>query len=136
MRAMSMKWPYVTFQGIYNSVVVINATDRNMIHRIEFDDEWDSIDISATYITDTNDLFVMVAKENHYNLYMIDLDASNLREREDSELRDALRLYSPGEPILEYHKEDVDHKKLIDLHVRGSSRKEKIGSNHICQVFI
>ena len=78
--------------------------------------------ISDTYVTESNDLFVMVQKIDEYSLYLIDLDASNVREIESKGSEECL--YSPGEPILTYNSKAVEGKQVKDLHVRGSSRKE------------
>lgn len=59
----------------------MNAFDRRMVHQIEFTDKWESIVISETYITDSNDLFVLVQNEEYFYLYIIDLDESNVREQ-------------------------------------------------------
>ena len=61
-------------------MIVVNAFNRRLLHRVEFSDEWESIVISQTYITESNDLFVLVQKDDMYNLYMIDLDAANVKE--------------------------------------------------------
>ena len=87
---------------------MINAFDRRFVHRIEFEEEWESIVITDTYLTESNDLFVMVQRTDEYSLYMIDLDASNLREIKRSGCDE--RLYSPGKPILTYNRKDVEGK--------------------------
>ena len=120
MRAISIKWPYVAFQGLFNTLIVINSFDRRMVHRIELDQEWESIVISATYITETNDIFIIILKENMYFLYMVDLDQANISEDQKAKGRYKLKSYRPGKPILTYRKNDVNCQQLKDFHVRGS----------------
>ena len=53
--------------------MVLNAYDKDKIHRIELPDP--DI-ISHTYITENNDLFIMSQKKGMFRLQYIDLDAS------------------------------------------------------------
>lgn len=72
--------------------------------------------------------------DQQYSLYMIDLDQSNAKEKEDVQNFD--ELFNIGEPLLQYHENDVGKQKVNAFHVRGSSRKDKIDMNHLCIVFI
>ena len=38
-KAFSIKWPYVAFSGIQNFIMIYNAFDSNLIHRIEIASE-------------------------------------------------------------------------------------------------
>ena len=50
MKALSAKWPYVTFSGLAKDfLIILNAYDKNVIHRIQMPDEPDAI--THTYIT-------------------------------------------------------------------------------------
>ena len=82
MTAFSFNWPFVAFSGLGNTLVVLNAFNRRMIHRIDLVDKdafsnigrYERTLIEKTFISDTNDLFALVHREHHYLLYMIDLD--------------------------------------------------------------
>lgn len=64
---------------------------------------------------------------------MIDLDLSNIREFEGEEFnfQEQFKL----QKLFEYTDEEVKHKKLINIHARGSSRKEAIDTNNKLIVF-
>ena len=77
--ALSAKWPYVTFSGLEKRyLIILNAYDKNLIHRVQMPGEPDAI--THTYITETNTLFIVTSKGNKIRLQFIDLDASNRRE--------------------------------------------------------
>ena len=78
--AFSIKWPYVAFSGIQNFIMIYNAFDSNLINRIEIAGQKESVLIQQTFITDTNDIFILIKRNTCYQLYMFDLDASNVRE--------------------------------------------------------
>ena len=64
--------------------------------------------INETCITDSNDLFFVVEKDNKYIVYMIDLDSSNKKEcSSESELSN----YKPN-VVFEYSCENVNNKPL------------------------
>lgn len=116
MSALSINWPFLAFSGLENTLVIINAFDRKMIHRIEMVHRHDfSIDgfkqtkVEKTFITDTNDLFVLVNCSDHFLLYIIDLDFCNLKENKDRSLGD---IYNLGKPILKYHEDQVQGQKV------------------------
>lgn len=74
-----------------------------------------------TFLTDTQDLFIMVETENGLEMYNIDLDSPEP--------------YLDG-PLFQYSFKNVNYKTLTDFHVRASSRKEKINLNKACIVFM
>lgn len=85
MSCFHINWPYVTCSGLSsNSIFVINFFDRKLIHRIILPKEVNKV--CDTYITDTNDLFVLTQVDTKYRLYTLDLDASNKFEKEDYNL--------------------------------------------------
>ena len=100
MTAFSINWPYVAFSGLNSTLVVVNAFNRKMIHRIEMPQT--QILVLKTFITDTNDLFALALCQKHYLVYMIDLDESNVKENTTKSLGD---LFNIGEPILKYHED-------------------------------
>ena len=135
MTAYSINWPYVTFSGLSNTLVIINAFERRIIHRIEIAPphaqeaiSYERASIEQTFITDTKDLFVLIRDQNHYLVYTIDLDKTNFKEIDDA--TDIISAFRLGEPILKYHEESVNFKNVLAFHVRGSSRKEKIDMNY------
>ena len=100
-QAFSTKWPYVAFSGLNkNMLIILNAFDRNVIHRVEMPDNPDVI--SQTFITETNDLYVITNKSNKYRLQYIDLDSSNRRENSNTQA-DSFIVHS----VIEYESEDV-----------------------------
>ena len=50
-----------------------------MVHRVQVFEDGVDIDIVKTYITDTNDLFCLVYQDKKFYLFMIDLDATNVK---------------------------------------------------------
>lgn len=60
MSAFSVNWPYIAFSGLNDYLIIMNAFEQEMIHRVQVFDESEDIDICQTYITDTNDLFCLV----------------------------------------------------------------------------
>jgi len=85
----------------------------------------ETMDIVATYITDTNDLFIAVRvfiKQSQrlvYRIFYIDLDKSNIRENSKTEE------HFQKEKVFEYSEQDVGNRPLLSMHVRGSSRKDQ-----------
>ena len=108
--------------------MILNAFDKDKIHRVEFDDP---DKISHTYITETNDLFIFSQKGGRYRLQYIDLDAGSRREASTKKY-DCFRLQN----LFQYTNGDVGNKPLIDVHVRGSSDKEVIDNNEKLMVFM
>ena len=80
--AFSINWPYVACSGLRGDLIVLNFFDRTEIHRIEMcEDPEVNVLVHQTFITDTYDLFCVIQKDSTYELYMIDLDQSNFKER-------------------------------------------------------
>ena len=59
-RAFSISWPYVTFSGLGNYLLIVNAFARKTIHRVQIAPEDDPINICETFITSTKDLFLVI----------------------------------------------------------------------------
>ena len=76
-RAFSISWPYVTFSGLGNYLLIVNAFARKTIHRVQIAPEEDPINICETFITSTKDLFLVIYKEGHFILYTLNLDNIN-----------------------------------------------------------
>lgn len=78
--------------------------------------------ITHTFLTDTHDFYVTVeTKEKNFEVFTLDLDSS------DPQIQG---------PILKYPFEKVQGKQIKGIHVRGSSRKEKINLNKNLMIFI
>ena len=126
-QALSMKWPYITYSGIDKRyLLIINLYQKNQIHRVRLPEE--NAIIIHTYITETNDLFVVVMTQDSYKIKFIDLDASNRREQDDVTphvLYNQFRF----QDVLEYSCSEVKNQPFMDMVVRGSSRKEVIDVN-------
>lgn len=93
------------------------------------------VHICDTYITDTNDLFVLILKENTYSLYMLDLDQANSREQQELSSKSRY-CFQIQDPVLTYTKKDVQNERFVSMHIRGSSRKEIVQLNEILIVFL
>ena len=89
--------------------MILNAFDSENIHRVQLHDQPDRI--CHTYITDTNDLFIMAQKGQEYLLQMIDLDAGNIREQ-DKDQRKAQNSYRI-QKLLKYNQERVNSQPLL-----------------------
>ena len=126
MQAVSVKWPYLAYSGLNKEyLMLINMFDKDTIHRIKLQDE---ALVIQTYITETNDLFVMSQTKDCYRLQFIDLDASNFRQQDKPDMRkiyDQFRV----QDVFEYTIDSVNQSPLLKMHVRGSSRKEVIDTN-------
>lgn len=83
-RAFGFNWPYLSFSGLGNDILVINCYDHEQIHQVQIGKKEEKMTIIDTYITDTNDLFiatqVKVQQVIKYKIFYIDLDKSNIRE--------------------------------------------------------
>jgi len=81
------------------------------MRRIQLAEEDEDITICQTYITDTYDLFVVINDQRRYTLYMIDLDAANIKEFKGdsynfSEQFKLHNLFSYSEDQVNYHQLD------------------------------
>lgn len=110
--------------------MLLNAFHTDVIHRAQIAPPHLEIEICATYITDTRDCFCLTFKyeDCKYRMYMIDLDACNVDEFDGQEV-DLNHVYNMRDPILAYHEDKVLKKPFVQMHVRGSSRKENIDFN-------
>ena len=65
--------------------------------------------------------------KDEYRLYLIDLDAYDLTHLEET-TSNPRSLFYVGErtPIFKYKHSDVNNKKLVQMHCRGSSQKQAI----------
>jgi hypothetical protein len=61
--------------------LLFNAYDNQFIHKIILPNNPDKICLS--FITETNDLFIMTQKDNIYRMHKVDFDAGNRRENKD-----------------------------------------------------
>jgi hypothetical protein len=97
---------------------IINANKPKCIFRVELPDE--NLQIANTYISESNDLYIICEEEFIYNLYHIDLDDQKFQV----------------EPLMSYSKEAVGKKFLNQIHVRpASSSKDIIGENQALIVY-
>ena len=90
--------------------------------------------ICCTYITNTNDLYLVIRQEKQFKLLTLNLDDINEFENKyisDDEKKEGFKFKF----LLEYSCETVGYTPILDLFVRGSSRKEAIQLNHKLQAF-
>ena len=120
--------------------MIYNAYDGRLIQRVQVADDRVEALICETFITTTNDLFVVTFESTMYRVYKIDLDETNMSEfdEEDAKNMDEMEFsrqiqlkYRLKEPILEYDQNLVENKKLNQFHVRGSSHKELVDLNRL-----
>ena len=104
-----------------------------MIRRVQLAKNNNDVTLHNTYITNTNDLFIVLHSnlDNRYKVYMLDLDKCNINELnvEKDQKIDVRKIHDdqwriPEEPIIEYFHGDVLKRKLMQIHVRGSSWKD------------
>ena len=89
-------------------LIIVNAFDTNTINRVEFLSPNIDHNIVNTFITNTNDLLVLVQTEQEFILYCIDLDKSNIYELTNED--DFEKIFEPF-VLYRYKVSDVDHKK-------------------------
>lgn len=127
-------WPYVVLSGVSNYIFLVNAYDNSVLRRIQVARFDSKVSICETFITQTNDLFVLLLEEDVYSLYNIDLDDSNQFEHDASKfLNEAQYKFKL---ILSYKDQDVKGKPIKQIHVRGSSSKMKYDMNEKLQVLL
>jgi hypothetical protein len=73
-RAFSTNWPYITFSGLENFLLIVNVFDSKTFHRVQIGEDNEVLQICMTFITNTKDLFVVVKKDTKYEIHMLDLD--------------------------------------------------------------
>ena len=67
--AYSVNWPFISFSGFNNNLIVINAFEKQLYHRIQIALEGvQNVMIMKTYITDTYDLFLVTQTDEQENL--------------------------------------------------------------------
>lgn len=84
-RAFSMNWPYTCFAGIGNHLVIANAFEDYILHRICIYEGEEFFQICDTFISDTKDLYVMILQNSTYILYRLDLDKFNTKGKTNKE---------------------------------------------------
>lgn len=85
--------------------------------------------VCRTFITNTNDLFVVIRQEDYFKLLTLNLD--DINEFENMHLSADEKTQSfKFRTLFQYECKDVDYQPMHDLFVRGSSRKEAIQLNH------
>ena len=132
--AFSIKWPYVTFSGLGNFLLLISVFSRKTLHRIEICPPEETMKVCRTFITNTNDLYVVIRQEQYFKLLTMNLD--DINEFENMHLSDKERAESfKFKQLFQYKCVEVDYQPMLDLFARGSSRKEAIQLNHKLQVF-
>jgi hypothetical protein len=80
-----MNWPYTCFAGIGNHLVIANAFEDYILHRICIYEGEEFFQICDTFISDTKDLYVMILQNSTYILYRLDLDAFNTKGKTNKE---------------------------------------------------
>ena len=80
--------------------------------------------ICHTYITETNNLYIVTKKDGVYRFQYLDLDAGK-ESFCDKKLYKKFNIVT----LFEYSLESVNNKPIIAIHVRGSSEKEDIDNN-------
>jgi hypothetical protein len=85
--------------------------------------------ICATYITITNDLFILTQKKREYLLFHICLDESYDETMEEAIARrgkkaERKKICYKVDRVFKYFVESVDSKPFLSMHVRGSSSKD------------
>lgn len=105
MNAFSMKWPYLCYANESNGISILNAFSKNVVHRITIAPKMISLIICETYITNTQDLFVIAFKfeDNKYYIYMLDLDECNFMEIEDNDFTQLDKAFNFNDEIFSYH---------------------------------
>ena len=131
--AFSVGWPYITFTGLKNYLLIYNVFQPNVLNRIQIAPDDVSIQVMDTFITYTKDLFFVVRQEEKYIVYTMNLDNLNTFERKTASMRRASvsqvakdESNYDFEKVFEYSANEVDYQPLDDFFVRGSSRKEVI----------
>ena len=81
--------------------------------------------VCRTFITNTNDLFVVICQEEYFKLITLNLD--DINEFENMHLSEEERAKSfKFRQLFQYKCAEVDYQPMLDLFARGSSRKEAI----------
>ena len=118
-RAFSANWPYVTFSGLENYLLLINVYKKKVLHRVQFAPLDEYVMVCQTFISETKDLFLVIKRGNMFQVLMLDLDEVNDRGEVDESVYRFVK-------IIEYSADEVGGANLTSMFVRGSSRKEVI----------
>ena len=109
--AFCCSWPYLVFAHQNRFLIIWNVFEKGILHKVEIGTEDSKVMIEDTYITQTNDLFIVTRKNVLYEIFMIDLDDSNIKEFEGDEFnfREQFKLIK----LFDYTEDEVKHKKLV-----------------------
>jgi len=123
--ALDSKWPFVSMGGLEPStVLILNAYDP-ICMRITIPDKQDQI--LSTFITNTNNLYILTQRREVYNLWLLDLD---LTHKDDTKTKIKV------ERIKWYHSKEVLGKPFLKMHVRAPSTQEEVDNNEELVVFL
>ena len=111
---------------------MVNAFDTNQINRIEFLPPEVEHSIVQTFITNTNDLLVLVRTDTEFILFCIDLDKSNIYELTNED--EVKTIFEPT-ILYRYLSSSVDNKNCTQLFARGSTFKQTLDIGHKLIVF-
>lgn len=75
-------------------LVVVNVNARDYIHRVQLGPPGQRIRIESTCLTNTNDLLALVHIDDQYKLFLIDLDAYDLTNFEETQKNPQSLFYS------------------------------------------
>jgi hypothetical protein len=129
-RAFYVNWPYVCFSGLQNYLLIVNVFDRKSLHRVATAKLNETIQVCETFISNTKDLFVVIKKENIFQVLMLDLDSINAGEGTVDESNYKFK------EVLRYKVSEVGNDNLRSMFIRGSSRKEVIQLNQQLLIFL
>jgi hypothetical protein len=68
-RAVSFNWPYIAFSGMSGTVIIINAHESRIFHRVQVAAEESKTSICQTFVTDTHSLFIVTLQQELYCVY-------------------------------------------------------------------
>lgn len=125
-QAISAKWPYFAYSGLSKEwLILVNMYEQNTFHRLKMQT---GALVLQTYITETNDLFIMSKLQDRYLLQFVDLDASNVLPHDKPNSRKLYDMYRLQD-VFSYSIDSVNQQPLLKMHIRGSSWKESIDTN-------
>lgn len=122
----------MAFAGHNNKVVIANCFQDKILHIVDVCEN-ESSAVLSTKISETYDLLICIKEGSKYKLILIDLEMYALpHEHEESRVEHSIN----RELIFEYEEDEVRHKSLTCMHIRGSSRKEAIDTHHELFIFL
>ena len=68
--------------------MIYNAYDGRVIQRVQVTEDGKEALICETFITNTNDLFIVTFEDPMYKVYNIDLDQTNMNEVDLDDLQE------------------------------------------------